>query len=334
LDIQLIERTIFAFGLLEALVKTKLPFVFKGGTALMLLLDQPFRLSTDIDIIVNPECEMERYLRDVSVTVPFLRVDEHIRTGRNGIVKKHFKVYYLSPTSETEVPILLDVVFSNHGYENLTTKAIHNEFLLTSGEPHRVSLPTIESILGDKLTAFAPHTTGIDFEYVNHNGNKVEKTLEVIKQFLDVSQLIKEVRNPESVWFTYNRIAVQEIEYRGIPVHPNDCLLDTFQAALSIVSRGGLFAEDYRYLIKGIRKIQNHVFGLDINGEVAYQFAAPVLLFVAKMITRRFDIEITRQPPFDQRSLRSINQIRRLDPNTFDIVATAIKMVGTDHVLS
>lgn len=42
----IIERTLFAFGLLEALVKVGLPFIFKGGTSLILLLNKPGRLST------------------------------------------------------------------------------------------------------------------------------------------------------------------------------------------------------------------------------------------------------------------------------------------------
>ena len=51
-DPSLLERSIFAMGLLEALARTELPFVFKGGTSLMLLLDSPKRLSVDIDIVV------------------------------------------------------------------------------------------------------------------------------------------------------------------------------------------------------------------------------------------------------------------------------------------
>lgn len=53
-DPNLIERVLFAFGLLEALRRVELPFIFKGGTSLLLLLDKPMRLSTDIDIIVAP----------------------------------------------------------------------------------------------------------------------------------------------------------------------------------------------------------------------------------------------------------------------------------------
>ena len=44
-DINLLERSIYAFGLLEALVRVGLPIIFKGGTSLMLLLDKSRRLS-------------------------------------------------------------------------------------------------------------------------------------------------------------------------------------------------------------------------------------------------------------------------------------------------
>ena len=39
----LIERTVYAFGLLEAIVRVGMPFIFKGGTCLMLLLEHPQR---------------------------------------------------------------------------------------------------------------------------------------------------------------------------------------------------------------------------------------------------------------------------------------------------
>ena len=48
----LVEKVIRALLLLEGLVKENLPFVFKGGTALMLLLNSTKRLSIDIDIVL------------------------------------------------------------------------------------------------------------------------------------------------------------------------------------------------------------------------------------------------------------------------------------------
>ena len=40
-DPALIERSIFALGLLEAIHRSELPFIFKGGSALMLLTEKP-----------------------------------------------------------------------------------------------------------------------------------------------------------------------------------------------------------------------------------------------------------------------------------------------------
>ena len=45
----LIEKVIRAFLLLEGLVREDVEFVFKGGTALMLLFNSTKRLSIDID---------------------------------------------------------------------------------------------------------------------------------------------------------------------------------------------------------------------------------------------------------------------------------------------
>jgi len=61
-EVQLIEKTIRAFSLLEALVRSGCPFVFKGGTSLMLHLNSSKRLSIDIDIICPPGTDIDRYL--------------------------------------------------------------------------------------------------------------------------------------------------------------------------------------------------------------------------------------------------------------------------------
>ena len=51
-DIALAEKAIRAFSLLEALVRSGCPLLFKGGTAEMLHLNSAKRLSIDVDI--NP----------------------------------------------------------------------------------------------------------------------------------------------------------------------------------------------------------------------------------------------------------------------------------------
>jgi predicted nucleotidyltransferase component of viral defense system len=56
----LAEKVIRALLLLEGLVKQKLSFVFKGGTALMLHFNSTKRLSIDIDIILPNDSDSYR----------------------------------------------------------------------------------------------------------------------------------------------------------------------------------------------------------------------------------------------------------------------------------
>ena len=81
-DPVLLERTVYAFGLLEALARVGMPFVFKGETCLMLLMETPRRLSTDIDIIVEPGTDLDDYLDKASLIFPFQMVEEQKRVGK------------------------------------------------------------------------------------------------------------------------------------------------------------------------------------------------------------------------------------------------------------
>ena len=91
-DPQLIERALYALGLLEALSKTGMKFVFKGGSCLMLLLPQLMRLSTDIDIVVNPGTDVNEYIDKAAEIFPFISYEEQVRIGKNNIEKKHFNL--------------------------------------------------------------------------------------------------------------------------------------------------------------------------------------------------------------------------------------------------
>ena len=69
-DPGLIERALYAFGLLEAIKSVGMPFCFKGGTSLMLILEKPARLSTDIDILVELETDVDDYIDNPDLSLP------------------------------------------------------------------------------------------------------------------------------------------------------------------------------------------------------------------------------------------------------------------------
>lgn len=276
-DPQLIERALYALGLLEALKQTGMNFIFKGGSCLMILLPQVMRLSTDIDIIVAPGTDVENYIEKASRIFPFVRYEEQVRIGKNNIEKRHFKFTYFSPIRKEEFYILLDILFEDNHYEQLVQREIKNDLLLTEGENLTVAVPSVNCILGDKLTAFAPHTTGVPL--------RANKDLEVMKQFYDIGTLIREHTNFADVLKTYKQIAASEIAYRGLDISYIQVLEDTISASIVIASRGRANGEDYPVYLDGIRGVTTHIFAERFSGEIASYRAANLIYMAACFLT-------------------------------------------------
>ena len=270
-DPVLIEKVIFAFGLLEALAKVQLPFVFKGGTCLMLLLKKPHRLSTDLDIIVDPNIDIDDYIRKASQIFPFVNQEEDVRKGNNGIVKRHFKFTYESPINKRPLTILLDVIFEQNYYQTTEEKDINMDMLICDDKALKVIIPTVDCILADKLTAFAPHTTGIP---IGKN-----KDMEVMKQMYDIITLIDVFEDVGKVKSTYEKICKIEMRYRGISTTTKNCLIDTFKASLCVAARGNICLEDYEYYLKGINELHDHIFIENYSAELA-AIKAPIIMYM------------------------------------------------------
>ncbi len=129
----LIERTLYAFGLLEALQKVEIDFVFKGGTSLLLLLPHPKRLSTDIDIVVKPGTDIEDFVKEVANIFPFTSVEEKYRQTTDKIAKRHFKFSYYSSIEQKTSYILLDVLFEECNYAEIIEKELNYPALEVRG---------------------------------------------------------------------------------------------------------------------------------------------------------------------------------------------------------
>jgi len=91
----LVEKQIRALLLLEGLAKQNIDFVFKGGTALMLLLNSTKRFSLDIDIILPQEVtNFEIILDNVAANQGFLRKELQHRNTQSKIKKEHYKFFF------------------------------------------------------------------------------------------------------------------------------------------------------------------------------------------------------------------------------------------------
>lgn len=276
-DLAILERSIYALGLLEALANVGMKFIFKGGTSLLLLLNEPKRLSTDIDIIVPSKTNVEEYLEKASKIFPFKKLEQQIRKGKNNIEKRHFKFTYDSPVNKREFYILLDVLYEENHYSSLIKKKIEANFLLTEEPFEEIYMPSVDCILGDKLTAFAPHTTGIKFNE--------DKELEIIKQMYDVASLFDVCEKFDDIYKSYMATVKTEIAYRALSVLPEHVLIDTIDAAKCIASRGQIIPEEYSYYLDGIRKIVNHIYSERYSAEKA-AIQAYKVMYIASCILK------------------------------------------------
>ena len=326
-DPTILERTIFAFGLLEALVAVGARFIFKGGTSLMLLMDTPLRLSTDIDIIAEPGIDMEVYVKKASEVYPFVGYEENKRKGANNIVKQHFRFFFRSVLQQgKEISVLLDILYEENHYANVIEREIHNSIVCTEGLPTMVIVPSVESILGDKLTAFAPHTIGVK-PVTEYENRIIDKKIEVVKQFFDVASLYDVAENQREITESYFNTAGAEIRYRGLNISPEECLRDTFNSALSIYSKGKFYAEDYKDYLFGIRGLGGFLINTKFNGETVFRQAAKVMYLSACILN---DKSITQEVPEAELltgEYAKLNQTRKIDRKAFDMMAYSLRLM-------
>ncbi|MBM3145008.1 MAG: MBL fold metallo-hydrolase [Chloroflexi bacterium] len=68
--------------------------------------------------------------------------------------KQHYKFFFHSVIQDKESHILLDILFEANPYPRLQEIELESPLLATAGKATKVTCPTVEGLLGDKLTAF------------------------------------------------------------------------------------------------------------------------------------------------------------------------------------
>lgn len=124
----LVEKVVRALMLLEGLAKSDLNFIFKGGTALMLLFHSGKRLSIDIDIIVpDKDVKFDSILEKVCKYYGFTKFEEQPRKVDTQIDKVHYKLFFQSVIEEKESYVLLDILKEQIHYQNIIEVPITSE---------------------------------------------------------------------------------------------------------------------------------------------------------------------------------------------------------------
>jgi len=286
IDPSLCEKMIRALGLLEALVANGLDFVFKGGTSLILLIEKPERFSIDIDINTQvSKARLESLINRLSKETLFKRFIEKVRPDR-GIPKAHYYFYYDSVVTGKETYVMLDVLFSSHFYPIIVDTPIQAHWIKMQGNPITVKTPDINSLLGDKLTVFAPNTTGIPY--------KIGKSMEIIKQLFDIGRLFDQMNNLATVKKAFKKIALKELAYRNLELDIEDVLDDIIKTSLLVAKFPGDGKNDtfeLKELLEGLKRFKSYPIAVKFRVDDAILTASKAAYLAACLASGKNEIE-------------------------------------------
>lgn len=133
--------------------------------------------------------------------------------------------------------MLLDVLFERDAAPHCEPVPIATPFIATEREV-RVAVPTVEALLGDKLSAFAPRTIGI----LHHP----ERKTDIAKQLFDVAALFDAATDLDVAAAVYAVVHARQLVYRNAGYSLADTLNDSIEAGLfysQIDLRGGVVTE-------------------------------------------------------------------------------------------
>ena len=315
-DAKLIEKVIWALTLLEQLQINGLKFTFKGGTALVLATEKPKRFSIDIDIITeHSEKEITAVLQKIVDEKIFLSwEDDNNRKHTPDAPIGHFKAYYKSVIDSNIEPILLDLLYTPNPYPETKEVPIKHPWLITSGDEVTITMPTFDAILGDKLTAFAPKTTGILYSK--------NRPVEIIKQLYDIAFLFDNITNLEIVRSSYNKVVKEEIGFRKLDITANEVLEDTWNTCYTLAERDTK-SEDFNHLQLGIRNFTN--FTIDRFSIDEAITASAKVAYLTKLIQSENEIKIEsfKNPleikdwMIEDQEYNKLNKLKKSNPEAF-----------------
>jgi hypothetical protein len=203
------------------------------------------------------------------------------------IPKAHYNISFYSKFNPN-ASITLDVLFEKNPYPVIFECAINSRWIKTI-EPYTVvNIPDIDSILGDKLTAFAPNTIGVPY-FIGETNMSVE----IIKQLFDISALINFSTNIENVMKSFHSIANNQLYYRSGNWSIRQILDDIFQTAFLIAKRdrntGDSDKQRFADLLRGITAFNPFLASGSFRIEDAIRAAGKAAWLSSILATERFE---------------------------------------------
>lgn len=141
-----------------------------------------------------------------------------------------------------------------------------------------VLVPTVVDLLGDKLTAFGPNTTGVPLNE--------QRAMQFMKQVFDIGELFNAASDLAAVRAAYDQVFAAENGFRGGRFTTELALQDAFNTAYRIAQVGFSVApKDGRddLLDAGRRQMGSHLVGVKFRREEMKIAAAKAALLTSAL---------------------------------------------------
>lgn len=319
-----------ALKLLENLELNDIEFVFNGGTSLLLLLEKLYRFSVDIDIIIE---STENYVQTFNAVCNgiFTHWDEQIRNVDENSKTKLYRFYYKPFVDNSEEGyILLDVYEGKSLYSETKEIPLISPFLKTDDKDVYITVPTIDCILADKLTAFAPHTIGIK---LSAEPGKRPKRVEILKQMFDIANLFDRCNDLQIIKETYIKIAQDEIEAANLQCDYKETLKDSFEFALTIGFDGKKQKEEFTVLSKGYTEFSKFVVDLSFDKWKAISCASKIAYLITCILQNNpiekynNNMDLMRMP-IKNKDYKAFENYLYSSPESYYYFVNAINEIG------
>lgn len=230
------------------------------------------------------------------------------------------------PISERECRINLDVAFEDNPYPRVLKREVTTSFIKTSGKKTYVEIPTHESILGDKLTAFAPNTIGVN-PFMTSLEKETDNRLQVMKQFYDIARLYDYVGDIKEVLVSYKTCQNFENIFRNTKYSIKETLLDAFNHAAEIASMGlwNKNSSFYKDIARaGTQGLETNLFDGKYNSVLAANDAAKVMHLCTCLLTSS-ELSSNESALFKGKELQCFKAIQ--DLKTFTLIRNSLGLL-------
>jgi len=256
--LSLAEQAIHCLELVAELNWAALPFQFKGGNSLLLILQNPRRFSIDVDIATDQKQEsievvLDKIVKECGVfskwtkrqhkTKPFIPLASYYL---------FYKSHYAGPD---DACIMLDCQLSKSPYTTQTIPIVCGTLYKTIV---KTEVPTRAGLIGDKLLTLGPTTLGIPLG----KGKEAQR----IKHVFDISRLCETLPSINEIRESFTACIKQENNLQKKEIDAKDVLADTLLFCKYVITNSANFNTEnglYPVLsetIKGLPQFASHLF--------------------------------------------------------------------------